>query len=126
MNTEIFQKGISPIGGLCIAAVAGFVLLLILKLFPHYMDYNSIVSTHDNMAENDSEVLNYSLDRLQNLISLRLLNNQVRSYNRENTYLDDSGDFPVLGFSYEISEHIAFNAYALLKFSHKIEIKDEE
>jgi hypothetical protein len=126
MNTEIFQKGISPIGGLCIAAVAGFVLLLILKLFPHYMDYNSIVSTHDNMAENDPKVLTYSLKDLQDFVTLRLITNQVRSYDQKSTYLDESGEVPILGFSYEITEHIAFNVYALLKFTHEVEIQQEE
>jgi hypothetical protein len=126
MKARIYQQGISPVGGLFLASVAGFVLYLVLKLLPHYMDYNGIVKAHEKLAESDPEILNYSLKKLQSRVSLGLLAHQVRTYNEKNTYLDESGDLPVLGFSYQISEHVAGNAFALLKFTHEVEINQEE
>lgn len=123
MKTDQFQKGLSPLAGLCVAAMVGFFLLMILKLLPHYMDYDAIVKTHDKIAKEDSQVLSYSLSRLQDQVSLALLTHQVRTYDTTKTYLDDSGDQPILGFKYEIKEHIGANIYALLVFEHESEIK---
>ncbi len=123
MKTVQFQKGLSPLAGLCVAVMVGFFLLMILKLLPHYMDYDAIVKTHKKIATEDPQVLNYSISRLQEQVSLLLLTHQERNYDRKNTYLDESGDQPILNFKYKVREQIGANIYTLLVFEHESEVK---
>lgn len=121
MKTAYFQKGLSPLGGLLVAAVAGSVLLLILTLLPHYMDYSGIVKAHEKLAE-EPTVLTRPLSSARSRLTILLLVHQIRDYDTNNTYIDESGDVPVVGFEYRIEEHLVANVFALLKFKHEVEI----
>ena len=125
MKTAYSQKGMTPLGGLFVAATVGSIILLILKLLPHYMDYDAVKKAHEKLAK-DTSLMSYPLTGVQNKITMLLITSNVRSYNRENTYIDDSTDKPVLGFSYKIKEHITGNVYALLEFENEVEIKVED
>ena len=124
MKTVYFQKGLSPLGGLLVAAVAGFALMVIMQLMPHYLDYSGIKKVHDNMAL-EEETFKMSKLKREGWISKRLLTHQIRDYNPENTYIGESENgVPVLGFKYEIREHMLANVSAVLEFEYEAEFQE--
>lgn len=124
MRSEYFQKGLSPLGGLFVAAVGAAVLMIVLKLMPHYMDYSSIKTVHEKMAL-EPNILTMAAAKRNGRIQLLLTTHQVRSYDSNNSYIGESENGQlVFGFQYEIKESMVANVSAVLDFSHEVEIKE--
>lgn len=117
------QKGLSPLGVLLVVCVFAFFMILILKLAPYYIDYNSIKTVFSDAAR-APETKNYSNAQIQSAISKRLTINSVRDFRfQDSAYISRDEGNAVLGFEYEIREHMFANIDVVLSFSYETEIK---
>lgn len=119
---NIKQKGLSPIGVLFMVCFFALVLVVALKLSTHYMDFFSIRTAFEDQAAMPSAKTAGYRDMMDNL-DKQLRMNSVRDFDFKNAYLNKESGVPVLGFAYEIREHMFLNIDVVLSFEFEQEIK---
>jgi hypothetical protein len=122
MNMKSKQAGLSPAGVLVFVVLIALVALVGIKLAPFYMDYSTVRTVFQDTAQSP-EAQNLSLKRLQSLVSKRLLINSVRDFDiKESLYMDKSDAETVIGFEYEVREHIVANIDVILTFEFEVPV----
>lgn len=118
---NVKQKGLSPIGVLFVVCTFAFIVMVGLKLFEHYIDYNTIRSTYKELAEKSEFMAMGANDKFDAISSALTLNN-IREWDyRENTYFNNGDGDKVLGFAYEVRVHMFANIDVVLVFNYESE-----
>ena len=113
---NVKQKGMSPVTVLFLICVFAFVLIVALKLATHYMEYFSVRSVFQEMAE-DKQTKSEPIGKIKRDIYTQLAINNIRDFNLDDRayFVNDDGD-NVLGFNYEVREHMFGNIDVILTF----------
>jgi hypothetical protein len=118
---NVKQKGLSPVGVLFVVCTFAFILMVGLKLFEHYVDYNTIRSSYKELAEKPEFMSMGANDKFDAISSALTLNN-IREWDyREHTYFNNSDGEKVLGFAYEQRVHMFANIDVVLVFNYESE-----
>ena len=114
------QRGASFLGWvLVVAAVAG-VAVLGLRLIPHYIDYQTIISVVDALPAD--RVHSMSKAEIREALKKRFLINNIRDLKvREIIEIDRKRETTFLVLSYEVRENLVFNIDLILSFDRRIE-----
>jgi hypothetical protein len=116
------QKGLSPIGVLFMVCFFALTLLIALKLSTHYMDFFSIRSAFQEQATLPSAKTAGYREMMDN-VDKQLRMNSVRDFDFKNAYFSKSTGVPVIGFAYEVREHMFANIDVVLSFEFEQEIE---
>lgn len=116
---NIKQKGLSPIGVLFVICVFAFSVIAGLKLAPYYIDYNTLRSVYEEKA-GMADFKEMAPEEKISSISKALTMNNVRDFDiRENSYFMTEEGEKVLGFKYEVRQHMFANIDVVLSFSYE-------
>lgn len=123
MNLKSKQKGMSPITVLVMCIALAGVILVVLKLGPHYLDYSNIRKVFNAAAEAPGAE-SIAFKQLYKNVNKGLLINNIRDFDfKDSAYIDKSDGTVVYGFEYEIRDNMAFNIDTVLMFSHEVEVE---
>lgn len=109
------QKGMTFISTLLLLVVAGFLVLLVLKLGPIYLE-NYTIKTVVKSLVNDPLLKNRPVRELRNQLDNRLYINEVRRLTRKDMSFKRDGENLKLEINYQVKKHILYNVEALVTF----------
>ena len=119
------QKGVSPIGILFMVCTFAFILLLIFKLGPHYIDYYSLKDIFNKFGNNPG-VSKMSLAKIESDLEKQLIINNFREFNiRKDAEIYMQEGVLIMDFNYEVKVHMVHNIDVLLTFAHTVEVDAE-
>jgi len=124
MNFPYHQRGMGFASWLLVILVLGSILTVVLKLAPHYIDYNTISSIMDEMVtENGMAAKNKA--QLISAMEEKLNINQIRTLPlEENLTLKSTKDRSQVILDYEVREALVSNVDVVLSFDKKIELRN--
>jgi hypothetical protein len=117
------QKGLSPIGILFAVCVFAFLIMVALKLTNHYVDYNSIRRSFSDEAKIPG-IKDAGKEKMMVDIAKQLTINNIQNFDlRGSSYLTEEDGVKVLGFEYEVREHLFANIDVVLSFDYEVELE---
>ena len=119
MNFPHHQRGMGFASWLLVILVLGSILTVVLKLAPHYIDYNTISSIMDEtVTENGMAAKNKA--QLISAMEKKLKINQIRTFPlEENLTLKSTKDGSQVILDYEVREALVSNVDVVLSFDKK-------
>ncbi|MDG1203834.1 MAG: DUF4845 domain-containing protein [Pseudomonadales bacterium] len=124
MNFPYHQRGMGFAGWLLLILVLGSCLTIVLKLAPHYIDYNTISKIMDEMeTENGLALKNKT--QLISAMDKKFKINQIRTFPlKENLTLTSTKDGAEVILDYEVREAIVSNIDIVVSFDKTIELRN--
>lgn len=116
------QRGMSTLGMLILASYGALVVLLVVKLFPVYMDDFTIKDMLSSMQESP-DVRGSTPEGLRDLFRKRLDVNGIRSVSHKDLKVERDGDLLKYELTYEIRTPMVANIDVVTHFSHQYELK---
>ena len=116
MNLKSKQKGLSALGVLCLFIVIGFLMMIILKLGPHYLHFNTVKTVLRNATVSidvDDVSENQVIKRIEK--GLRVNLSGAFDY-REDMIVDLEAK--EIFVDYEVREPLFGNVDVILKFNY--------
>ncbi|MEJ2622354.1 MAG: DUF4845 domain-containing protein [Candidatus Thiodiazotropha sp.] len=115
------QRGLTFISWLVILIVAGFLVMVGIKVMPVYLDHFAVKAAlkgikNEPFAERKSKI------ELRNMLLRRLDINSVRHVTKDNIKVKSSLGSRTINVKYEVRRHIAYNAALVMSFDETIEI----
>jgi hypothetical protein len=123
MNTFRKQHGISMLGGLVIAIMAGVLIITALKLAPVYMEYYKIVDIVDQVKR-DPSLKGVPKEKILIALSKRLSTNDVKSMKKDDyrvTKIQGRNAYTV-EFYYEVRTPLFGNLSIVAEFERSEEV----
>ncbi|MDH5834765.1 DUF4845 domain-containing protein [Luteimonas kalidii] len=115
MNTRRKQGGITLLGFIIVAGVAGFFVFIGIKLFPMYSEYYSVKSALKGLAA-EPGVGNYPPGRIQELFFRRLNISYSSHVKKEHVKIQRVGEAWQMDVTYEVREPLVANLDAVGRF----------
>ena len=122
MQTGQKQGGMTAISTLLLLIIAGFFVLLLLKLGPIYLDNYKVKSVLASL-ESQPELTSLSPRKIRAAISKRLFINEVLHLDDKDIKLKRVGDNLQVHIDYEVREKILANVEAVVIFHEQAELK---
>jgi len=113
------QRGLTLIGFLIVLSVAGFFAFLIMRLFPVYSEYYSVVTAMKSLA-NEPDIGKKSPAEISTLLSRRFNISYVDSVKREHIKLTREGNGYVLNIAYEVRRPLLYNLDFVAVFDNTV------
>ncbi|WP_083218407.1 DUF4845 domain-containing protein [Candidatus Thiodiazotropha endoloripes] len=115
------QRGITFISWLVILIVAGFLVLVGIKITPVYIDHFAVKSALESV-KNEPFAERKSKVELRNMVLKRLDINSIRHVTKEHINVKRGSGSRIINVSYEVRRHIAYNAAIVMTFDETVEI----
>jgi len=116
------QRGVSILGWLAILVLLGSVAMLVVRLGPHYIDFETIVSIVNALPANEVHTMDKATIR-ESLLKRFLINN-IRDLNVNKVVdIDRRRETTVLTVHYERREHLIYNVDLVLTFYRQFEFQ---
>lgn len=113
-----YQAGMSPVGVLVTISLVALILVVGLKVAPHYMDYLTLKKIYQDVNTSE-EVDEMSPQQIFTAIEKRIMLNAINDFKtRENTLLNKETGNMRVGLDYEVQEHLFGNVSVLLNFEY--------
>ena len=116
MSHAAKQTGLTLIGFLFVLAIAGFFAFLIMRLFPVYTEYYSVVSDMKGLA-NEPGIANQSPAKIQDLFFRRLYISYSENVKPENVKVQRTDNGWKMDVSYEVRKPLISNLDVVGKFN---------
>jgi len=121
-QTRQRQRGVSIIGWLAILLLIGSAAMLVVRLAPHYIDFETIVSIVNALPANEVHTMDKATIR-ESLLKRFLINN-IRDLNVNKVVdIDRRRETTVLTVHYERREHLVYNVDLVLTFYRQFEFQ---
>jgi len=115
MNTRRKQGGITLLGFIMVAAVAGFFVFMGIKLFPMYSEYYSVKSALKSLAA-EPGVGNYAPAKIQDLFFRRLYMSYSENVKKEHVKIQRVDNGWQMDVDYEVRKPLIANLDAVGRF----------
>lgn len=115
MNSRRKQGGITLLGFIIVAGVAGFFVFIGIKLFPMYSEYYSVKSALKSLAA-EPGVGNYSPAKIQDLFFRRMNISYASNIKKEHVTIQRAGAGWQMEVKYEVREPLVANLDAVGRF----------
>ena len=115
------QRGLTFISWLVILIVAGFLVMVGIKITPVYIDHFAVKAALESV-QNEPFAERKSKVELRNMILKRLDINSIRHVTKEHIKIKSSSGTRIINISYEVRRHIAYNAALVMTFDETVEI----
>lgn len=124
MNFPRDQKGMGFAGWLFLILIFGGVLTVGLRLFPHYLDHNTVAGVLDGLAEIDG-LGSQPTATIRDRMNKRLNVNNVRDFDiEENIKIERSGTGARIVMDYEIRVPVVYNLDLVASFDKQVELRN--
>lgn len=120
MNAK-YQKGMATFGWLLTIILVGFILTILIKLIPVYLDRFTVSSVMSTI-ENETAVKMMDSDQIANLIVKRLKKNYVDDILKEDIYIRQVGNNWVIELDYDIRRNLLGNHDIIVHYTSRIEV----
>lgn len=121
MNLPKQQKGMTAIGWLLIIAFIVFVMLIVIKLLPAYIEYFNVSSVLSSL-EHEPGISSMPAGEVTSTIMKRLDINMVRDVRPEDIYISQEAGRRIIEIDYQVQRNILANIDVLIKFNDRIEV----
>lgn len=119
------QQGIGMTGVLFGIAVAVFVLTVLFKLGPAYMNYWSLRSIMNSVAESPQPIAG-GKPEIMRAFETRMMVNDIRNVDAKSFTVKRAGENALdVSLDYERREHLFFNVDVVLTFHHAVVVKGQ-
>lgn len=116
------QKGLSFISWLLVIGIAGALAVVGLKLIPVYMEYGTVVSVLEDVAETQRESRK-AAGAVWNSMIKRLEINNISSVKKENFKIEKIDGGEQMTVKYEVRTHMFGNLDTVASFEKTVEVK---
>ena len=121
MNLANKQRGMTGIGWLFIISVIIFVILIVIKLLPAYIDQFNVASVLSSL-ENEPGISTMSPGEVNNTLMKRLDINMVKDVTRDDIYITQQGNIRIIEIEYRVQRKVLANMDVLIHFNNRIEV----
>jgi hypothetical protein len=121
MNGPARQQGLTFISFVVLAAIAGFFLLLLMKLGPIYLENYSVKTVLKNI-QSEPFIANQPANKIRKQIESRLYINEVRRLSSKDIKMTRKGQKVIVNIDYKVTEHILGNVEAVVTFAESVEL----
>ncbi|MCG7873238.1 MAG: DUF4845 domain-containing protein [Candidatus Thiodiazotropha lotti] len=115
------QRGLTFISWLVILIVAGFLVMVGIKVTPVYIDHFAVKSALESV-KNEPFAERKSKVELRNMVLKRLDINSIRHVTKEHIKVKRDTGSRIINVSYEVRRHIAYNAALVMTFDETVEL----
>ncbi|MCG7982411.1 MAG: DUF4845 domain-containing protein [Candidatus Thiodiazotropha lotti] len=115
------QRGLTFISWLVILIVAGFLVMVGIKVTPVYIDHFAVKSALESV-KNEPFAERKSKVELRNMVLKRLDINSIRHVTKEHIKVKRGTGSRIINVSYEVRRHIAYNAALVMTFDETVEL----
>jgi len=115
------QRGMTFIGWLVVLAIAGFFVLLTLRLLPGYLEFFKIKGVLESL-EKEPDITQASKTEIRKLISRRLDINSVDDVTAKDFRIEKREGRLIVRIDYEVRVPVLGNVDAVQKFHDQIEL----
>ncbi len=114
------QRGMTMITGMLVLAIAVFFVILGIRLVPSYIEYYSVRSVLQAVAQ-DRQAREWSPAQIKDSIIKRLKINGVYDFDRNNIHIKkDKGKLQIV-VAYEVRKNMAGNIDAVMAFKDQVD-----
>lgn len=121
MNTAEKQKGMTAIGWMLTIAVISFFSIMLVKLFPVYIDRFNVSSVMSTL-ENDPAVSTMGSEEISQKILNGLKINMVSDITKDNIYISESNGVRIIELDYQVRRNLLGNHDMLISYVSRIEV----
>ena len=111
------QRGLSIYGWLAVLVIAAGVMISLLRLGPHYIDYNIVIGIMDRLPAD--QVHEMSREKIREHFQKQFRIENFRIPLKDIMTIERGGGQTVLDLNYEVREHMVYNIDVVLTFSEK-------
>ena len=122
MMSAARQKGMTPIGWVLVMALIVVVTLIVLKLFPIYMDGMKVSSILSDMRE-EPGLATKTPNEIRVTFFKRLEINLIRSVRPDDLYIERDGNTYSVEVEYEVRENLIGNLDVVASFNKKVTLE---
>jgi hypothetical protein len=115
------QRGLTFISWLVIFIVAGFLVMVGIKVAPVYLENYTIKSILESI-KNEPFVARKSTREIRSMILKRLDINSIRDVTKDHISIRRSDGGRKVNIKYEVRRHIAYNAAIVMTFDDTVEL----
>lgn len=115
------QRGITLLGFLVVMMVLGFFAFLIMRLFPVYSEYHSVVSAMKGL-QSEPGIGQMPPERIRTLLTNRFYISYVESVKPNHVKITRAGNGYTLNIKYEVRKPLAYNLDFVAKFDKTVEL----
>lgn len=115
------QRGLTFISWLVILIIAGFLVMVGIKITPVYIDHFAVKSALESV-KNEPFAERKSKVELRNMVLKRLDINSIRHVTKEHITVKRGSGSRTINVSYEVRRHIAYNAELVMTFDETVEL----
>ena len=115
------QRGLTFISWLVILIVAGFLVLIGIKITPVYLDHFAVKSALESV-KTEPFAARKSVRELRSMIMKRLDVNSIRHVNKEHISIKRSSGVTTIKIAYEERRHVAHNIALVMTFEETAEL----
>jgi len=115
------QEGVSFITVMLLAPLIGLFVLVVIKLVPVYVEYESVKSVINGMTSDRAETY-ASPNEVRSTISKRLSINEVKNVSDDNVTIEREGNVYAFAIDYEVTVPLFYNISILVHFVDKGEV----
>lgn len=122
MNNKNHQYGMSFISWLLVIGIAGALAVVGLKLIPVYMQYGTVVSVLESIAE-EQGTSRHTGAAMWKSLNKRLEINSINYLKKENFKTEKTNGGEKLSVKYEVRTHMFGNLDTVASFEKTVEVK---
>ena len=119
------QSGLSSFGWLVVLSIAGFLLLILFKLGPVYLEDRFVLGAMETLA-NDPELPRMTKGEITRKLSSAFAVNNVRGQAKNSVEVKKTNKKTIISIIYEERIPILANADVVLSFHHELDTTDPD
>ncbi|MEX2489214.1 MAG: DUF4845 domain-containing protein [Pseudomonadales bacterium] len=124
MSLPRYQKGMGFVGWILLILIFGGILTLGLRLFPHYLDHNTVAGVLDGLGEIDG-LGSQPTATIRDRMKKRLNVNNVRDFPiEENIKIERSGTAARIVMDYEVRVPVVYNLDLVATFNKEVRLRN--
>ncbi|MCU7863015.1 MAG: DUF4845 domain-containing protein [Candidatus Thiodiazotropha sp. (ex Lucinoma borealis)] len=121
MRTLQKQRGLTFISWLIILIVAGFLIMVGIKITPVYLDHFSVITALE-AVEKEPFSARKSIRELRRMITKRLDVNSIRHVTNDHINIKRAGGITTINIAYEERRPIVYNISLVMVFDETVEL----
>ena len=121
MKTARHQKGMTGIGWLLTIAVIVFVMVIVIKLMPIYIDQFNVASVVSSL-KNEPGINNMTSGEVTQIILKRLDINMVNNIKADDIYISQESNQRIIEVDYQVQKKLFANIDILISFNNRVEV----
>ncbi len=121
MKTARQQKGMTGIGWLLTIAVIVFVMVIVIKLLPVYIDQFNVASVVSSL-KNEPGINNMTSGEVTQIILKRLDINMVNNIKADDIYISQESNQRIIEVDYQVQKKLFANIDILISFNNRVEV----